>query len=111
MESAAREMNLTDVAQRLEKILAEAAFITTRIEEANDTLRGPRATDSEGYNSAPEPSALVPLLASRLSRLDNILHEQRQGLNRLHEGLREAPPPTPLSGHQNMVPAAKYASR
>ncbi len=112
MESAAREMNLTDVAERLEKIIHEASAIRQRIEESADTLRGSRATDEMGSNKCPEPSGLVPLLASRLSTLESIMHDQRQGLNRLAEGLREAPPPpVSLGGLNSISTQAKYANR
>jgi len=112
MESPAREINLTDVAQRIEKLVFEAAHIAERIEEAGNTLRGTHPEDSANGGVAPEPSGLVPLLALRLSVLENIHHRQRQGLNRLADGLREAPPPTPMGGLNTTAQQQnKYAVR
>ena len=101
MEGPAREMNLTDVAERIEKLITEAAYISQRIEEVGDTLRGGGGRDGANSAPTPEPSGLVPLLSSRIAVLDRIFDSQRQGLNRLAEGLREAPPPTQL-GAQNL---------
>lgn len=85
--------------------------IRQRIDEACDTLRGQRPSEDSNSAPCPEPSGLVPLLSSRLSVLDSILHDQRQGLNRLAEGLREAPPATQLGGHNSQQLQAKYATR
>src|SRR5579863_7336032 len=90
MESAAREMNLTDLAERLDKIIAEALHINQRLEQAGDTLRGGRDTNPATAN-APQPSGLIPLIGSRFGVLESLQSEQHQLMNRLQEGLREAP--------------------
>jgi hypothetical protein len=97
MESAAREMNLTDVAQRLEKIIVEARQIQMRMEDAGDIVRGQRPAEETAKSNCPEPSGLVPLLTTRLGVLESIQYDQRQSLNRLVEGLHEAPPGPPIS--------------
>ena len=98
MESAAREMNLNDLAERVQKIIEEAIHFNQRLEQAGDTLRGGgRDTNPTGAN-APQPSGLVPLIGHRLGILEALQSEQRQLMNRLQDGLTEAPPPAPIKG-------------
>jgi hypothetical protein len=106
----AREMNLTDVAERIETIIAEAQHINQRLEQAGDTLRGGgRDTNAQGAN-APQPSGLIPLIGYRLGVLESIQSEQRQAMNRIQDGLSEAPPPTQLGAEQNakVMQARRY---
>ena len=103
MESAAREINLTDIAERVEKIIVEAAHIRERLEQCGDTLRGAGGKPDTNGTNMPQPMGLVPLIGQRLAVIESIQHEQRQALNRIAEGLCESPPPTPIGsslGHE-----------
>jgi hypothetical protein len=107
METAAREMNLTDVAERVEKIIAEAIHIRERLESAGDALCGGRDTNAVGAN-VPQPSGLIPLIGHKLGVLENIQSEQRQAINRIQNGLSEAPPVSRLESAVNPVMGRRY---
>jgi hypothetical protein len=94
MESAAREMNLSDIANRIEKIIGDACENRNRITEAGDILMGGQPVSETNGANAPSPSALLHRIGQQLGVLENIMNGQRQELHRLHSGLREAPPKT-----------------
>lgn len=93
-EGASRLMNLQDVANRVEKIIAEAGQNCDRITEAGDILLGIEPTDASNKVGTPAPNALLHRIGQSLGVLENIMNGQRQELHRLHSGLREAPPKT-----------------
>lgn len=111
MEGQVREMNLADVAERVEKILMEAAHIRQRLENIGDALRGDNETrPSEG--ATPHPSGLIPLIAYRLETIESIQNAQRQELNRLQGALCEAPAAAQLSaGNQAQNHAGQTLGR
>lgn len=94
MEGPAREMNLMDIAGRIEKILCEAEQIRVRATEAGDMLTGCQPCETSQGNATPQQSALLHRIAQSLGILEHVQHEQRQALNRIHNSLQEAPPNT-----------------
>ena len=104
MEPAAREVNLSDIADRVQKILVEASQISSRIDEAVDALRGGGGKELANGASAPEPPGLIPMISIRLAMLERVQVDQRAALNRIHDGLRaEAPPPATAVGGSNLA--------
>jgi hypothetical protein len=94
MESAAREMNLSDIANRIEKIIGDACENRNRITEAGDILMGGQPVSETNGANAPSPSALLHRIGQQLGILEGIMNAQRQELHRLHSGLRESPAKT-----------------
>lgn len=89
----AREMNLMDLANRIEKIIFEAEQNRNRITEAGDILLGSQPCNPvSGSSTMPSPVALIQRLAQSLGILENMMGYQRQAINRVHAGLQEAPP-------------------
>jgi hypothetical protein len=116
MESAAREMNLSDIANRIEKIIGDACENRNRITEAGDILMGGQPVSETNGTNTPSPSALLHRIGQQLGILESIMNGQRQELHRLHSGLREAPPNKALGGlprgdYENQQRAAYDASR
>lgn len=95
MEGPAREMNLMDIAGRVEKILCEAEQIRARATEAGDILAGCQASDASQTGAAPQPSALLHRISQSLGTLEKVQHDQRQALNRIHNSLVDGPQGTP----------------
>lgn len=89
-ESAARDPNLTDIAERIEQLLSQAHMNLRRTCDAGDILSGAQgATDGANKIDPPKPAALLHRMGFALTSLEVSIGNQRQALNRLHASLEE----------------------
>ena len=88
-----RENNLSDVSERLEKEIAGAVYVRSRLEAALSMLKGGGyGGDPTNTAAAPQPAGLVPRLIVNVSTLTTVIGDLGILARQINESLAIAQP-------------------
>lgn len=108
-----RESNLSDVSERLEKEIAGAVHVRSRLEAALQMLKGGGyGGDPTNKVAAPQPAGLVPRLIVNVSTLTTVIGDLGTLARQINESLAIAPPPPQMeeTSAQNLQQRQAYRS-
>jgi hypothetical protein len=106
-----RENNLSDVSERLEKEIAGAVYVRSRLEAALSLLRGGGCGgDPTNKVAAPQPAGLVPRLIDNVSKLTTVIGDLGNLARQINESLAIAPPQMEETSALNLQQRQAYRS-
>lgn len=104
----ARELNLSDIVQKLDRAIATGNVASQNARQALDFLVGPSPVTDGNETNAPEPSALLYVLSIRADELQSLLENLRQLTAQFRDRLQELPPKSAETYQQQMTMPATY---